>query len=190
MSYSFNLSIYRLGGAHLFSGAPDPKRDFGQDICSRKKRKVLIPHHHSLALLSSFSPVYWTPPTAIATPQTSYCTNFTTRRPPAPHPFRLPMTPLSLGRHPSICLPKYRARAELGLFGEGYSSAGVDDRGVRHTVTNTVLASEVPQEEDENPTSNFNDGTITPLSLPRKLPLHRESLPCNQLPCSILPPSF
>ena len=118
---------YRLGGAHLFSGAPDPKRDFGQVICSRKKRKVLIPHHHLLALLSSFSPVYWTPPTAIATPQTSYCTNFTTRRPPAPHPFRLPMTPLSLGRHPSICLPKYRARVELGFLGEGYSSAGVGD---------------------------------------------------------------
>ena len=49
------LKGYCLGGAHLFSGASVPKRDFRQVICSRKKYKVLICHHPSLALLSSFS---------------------------------------------------------------------------------------------------------------------------------------
>ena len=34
---------YRLGGAHLFSGAPDPKRDFGKVICPRKKKKSTNP---------------------------------------------------------------------------------------------------------------------------------------------------
>jgi len=88
---------YRLGGVHLFSGVPGPKRDFRQVICSRKKRKVLI-------LLSSFSLVYWTPQTVVARQQNPYYATFTTRNPPAPHPLRLPMTPMSLGRLPSMCL--------------------------------------------------------------------------------------
>ena len=57
---------------------------------------------------------------------------------------------------------------ELGLLGEGYSSAGVDDQRVRHAVTNTMLASEVQQEEDENPTSNFNDGIKHPCPSPKR----------------------
>jgi len=155
-----------------------------------KKEKVLIPHHHLLAPLSSFSPVYWTPPMAIARPQISYCTNFITPRPPAPHPFHLPMTPLSLGCHPSICLPKYRACVELGFLGDGYSLAGVGDWWVHHIGTNTVLASEVPQEEDENPTSNFNEGIITSLPFPQTLPSHRESLPYNARCQGIRRPSY
>ena len=42
-----------------------------------------------------------------------------------------------------------------------------------------MLASDVLQEEDENPTSNFNKGIIISLPFPQTLPSHHESLPYN-----------